>query len=99
MLRERFLRNLREFSIFSPCLSKEILDKEVFDEVIPVSSQDALDTARHIGATDGILVGGSAGAVIFAARQVAKELGAGKNILTLAPDNGERYLSTNLYEF
>lgn len=76
-----------------------VLDKEVFDEVIPVSSQDALDTARHIGATDGILVGGSAGAVIFAARQVAKELGAGKNILTLAPDNGERYLSTNLYEF
>ncbi|MBO0444657.1 cysteine synthase A [Vagococcus fluvialis] len=76
-----------------------VLDKEVFDEVIPVSSQDALDTARHIGATDGILVGGSAGAAIFAARQVAKELGAGKNILTLAPDNGERYLSTNLYEF
>lgn len=76
-----------------------VLDKEVFDEVIPVSSQDALDTARHIGATDGILVGGSAGAVIFAARQVAKELGAGKNILTLAPDNGERYLSTSLYEF
>ena len=76
-----------------------VLDKEVFDEVIPVSSQDALDTAHHIGATDGILVGGSAGAAIFAARQVAKELGAGKNILTLAPDNGERYLSTNLYEF
>lgn len=77
----------------------EVLDPEIFDEVIPVSSQDALDTARHIGATDGILVGGSAGAAIFAARQVAKTLGNGNNILTLAPDNGERYLSTNLYEY
>lgn len=76
-----------------------ILDTDVYDSVIPVLSQDALDTARQIGATDGILVGGSAGAVIYAARKLADEMGANKNILTLAPDNGERYLSTSLYSF
>ncbi|MBO0476249.1 cysteine synthase A [Vagococcus sp. DIV0080] len=76
-----------------------ILDTEVYDGVIGVPSQDALDTARYMGKSDGILVGGSAGAVIFAARQLAEELGPNKNVVTLAPDNGERYLSTNLYSF
>ena len=82
-----------------PGFVPSILDTNVYDEVIGVDSQAALDTAREMGKTNGVLVGGSAGAVIFAARKVAEELGVNKNIVTLAPDNGERYLSTSLYNF
>ena len=82
-----------------PGFIPSILDETVYDKVIGVDSQDALDTARDMGKTDGILVGGSAGAVIYAARKVASELGEESNDVTLAPDNGERYLSTSLYKF
>lgn len=82
-----------------PGFVPSILDETVYEQVIGVDSQDALDTAREMGQTDGILVGGSAGAVIYAARKIASELGEGSKVVTLAPDNGERYLSTNLYNF
>ncbi len=62
-------------------------------------SEDALETARLMGPKEGILVGISAGAAIKAAIDLAVELGAGKRVLALVPDNGERYLSTALYEF
>ena len=55
--------------------------------------------ARAIGGAEGFLVGISSAAAIYAAIEVAKELGSGKKVLALAPDNGERYLSTTLYEF
>lgn len=74
------------------------LDIHVYDEVLPVSSEDALETARQMGQKEGILVGISSGAAIFAAIEVAKKLGKGKRVLAIVPDNGERYLSTALYQ-
>lgn len=76
-----------------------VLDVEIFDEVLAVSSEDAMATAREVGVKEGILVGISSGAAINAALRVAQTLGAGKKVLTIVPDNGERYLSTALYQF
>lgn len=75
------------------------LDTEAYDGVIRVSSEQALQLGRTIGGYEGFLVGISSAAAIYAAIEVAKKLGAGKKVLALAPDNGERYLSTALYEF
>ncbi|MFC4651761.1 cysteine synthase A [Lactococcus nasutitermitis] len=75
------------------------LDTSSYDEVIPVKSDDAIATARTLGGKEGFLVGISSGAAIWAALEVAKKLGKGKKVLALAPDNGERYLSTVLYDF
>ena len=77
----------------------EILDTEIYDQVLSVSSEKALESAREVAAKEGIFVGISAGAAIHSALQVAKELGADKKVLAIVPDNGERYLSTVLYDF
>ena len=74
------------------------LDTKAYDQIIRVKSEDALATARLTGAKEGFLVGISSGAAIFAAIEVAKQLGKGKQVLTVLPDNGERYLSTGLYD-
>ena len=58
-----------------------------------------METARQVGMKEGILVGISSGAAIKAALEVAKDLGKGKKVLAIVPDNGERYLSTALYQF
>lgn len=77
----------------------EVLDTGIYDEIIAVSNEDAMDTARRIGRLEGILVGISSGAAAWAAIQFAKRKeNAGKMIVTLLPDNGERYLSTALYD-
>ncbi len=75
-----------------------ILNTAVYDEIITVQNQEAFDTARDLATKEGILVGITSGAAIFAALKMAKKLGVGKKILTLAPDSGERYLSTTLFE-
>ncbi len=75
------------------------LDTKSYDEIIRVKGEDAILTARHLGGKEGFLVGISSGAVIYAALEVAKKLGKGKKVLAIAPDNGERYLSTALYDF
>ena len=75
------------------------LDTNAYDGVRRVSSEEAFELARAIGGAEGFLVGISSAAAIYAAIEVAKELGSGKKVLALAPDNGERYLSTTLYEF
>ncbi|MGM0124214.1 cysteine synthase [Enterococcus sp. AZ194] len=75
----------------------KVLDTDVYDEVLGVSSDDALETARQVAIKEGILVGISSGAAIYAALEVAKKLGKGKKVLAIVPDNGERYLSTALY--
>lgn len=67
------------------------------DQVIQVSNEDALETARRMAREEGILVGISSGAAVSAALQVAVTLGEGKNLVVLAPDTGERYLSTELF--
>lgn len=76
-----------------------VLDRAVIDEVIPVQTQDAIQTARRLAALQGILPGISGGAALWAALQVSvRPENAGKNIVTLLPDGGERYLSTGLFE-
>lgn len=77
----------------------DTLDTAIYDEAVAVTSEDALATARAIGQKEGLLVGISAGAAIHAALKVAAKLGAGKKVLAIVPDNGERYLSTALYQF
>ncbi|MBP5380109.1 MAG: cysteine synthase A [Bacteroidaceae bacterium] len=75
-------------------------DKNVIDEVIPVSDDDAIRTGRELSLNEGLLVGISSGAATFAALQLAKRPEfAGKRIVVLLPDTGERYLSTLLYAF
>ncbi|MBX8936561.1 cysteine synthase A [Enterococcus gilvus] len=76
-----------------------ILNTEIYDEVLPVNSSDAMETAREIAKKEGILVGVSSGAALFAALKVAKEMSPDQKVLVLLPDNGERYLSTELFEF
>ncbi len=77
-----------------------ILNTEVLDEVIRVSNEDAFESARQLARTEGILVGISAGANVCAALQVARRAeNAGKLIVTILCDTGERYLSTPLFQF
>lgn len=76
-----------------------VLETEIYEKVIAVSSEDAMETARRLAVEEGLLVGISAGAAVYAAIQIAKELGSEKKVLTVIPDNGERYLSTALYHF
>lgn len=76
----------------------DILNKEIIDEIIPVPYDEALTAARTLAATEGTLVGISSGAALYAAGIMAKkEENAGKNIVVLLPDTGERYLSTELF--
>ena len=76
----------------------DVLKKDILDEIITVSNEDAMETARKMAKQEGILVGISSGAAVFAALQVAKKLGAGKKVMVVAPDTGERYLSTELFQ-
>ena len=77
----------------------EVLDTSIYDEIMPVSNEDAFACGKMIGRTEGILVGISAGAALFAAIQLAKkEENAGKNIVVILPDTGDRYLSTTMFE-
>lgn len=77
----------------------EILNTEIYDEIITVSTEEAFSAARLIGKKEGILVGISSGAALFAAMKLAKEPeNKGKNIVALLPDTGDRYLSTDLFK-
>lgn len=77
----------------------DILNTEIYDHVIQVKNEEAFEYARRAAKEEGILGGISSGAAIFAALKVAKELGKGKKVLAIIPSNGERYLSTPLYQF
>ncbi|GGB51294.1 cysteine synthase [Lentibacillus populi] len=77
----------------------KVLDTDVYDEVVPISNNEAFQASREAARLDGILGGISSGAAIAAAKKVAKKLGKGKKVLAVLPDNGERYLSTPLYQF
>lgn len=76
-----------------------ILNTNIYDEIIAVENDDAFETSRRVAKEEGILGGISSGAAIYAALKVAKELGAGKRVVAIIPSNGERYLSTPLYQF
>ena len=76
----------------------EVLNTKAYDEVIAVENEDAFATGREIGRSEGVLVGISSGAAVYAAIQLAKRPeNAGKNIVVLLPDTGDRYLSTPLF--
>ena len=77
----------------------DTLNTNVYDEIIKVENEQAFELARKAAKNEGILGGISAGAAIYAALEVAKKLGKGKKVLAIIPDNGERYLSTPLYNF
>lgn len=77
----------------------DILNTEIYDEVITVKTEEAFEAARKAARQEGVLGGISSGAAIHAALKVAKELGKGKKVLAIIPSNGERYLSTPLYQF
>ena len=77
----------------------KVLDLDIVDEIIPVENDDAFNTSRAVAKAEGLLVGISAGASIYAATELAKRPeNKGKNIVILLPDTGERYLSTTLFE-
>lgn len=77
----------------------KVLDTVLYDEVLQVSSDDAFDMTRRLAAEEGLLVGISSGAAIKGAIDVAIKLGQGKKVITVAPDNGERYLSTAVFPY
>lgn len=77
----------------------KILDTKIYDQIIAVKNEDAYFFAREIAKTEGVLVGISSGAAIFSAIQLAnKKENAGKKIIVILPDTGERYISTDLYD-
>ena len=76
----------------------DVLDTKVYDEIIPVENDDAFAAGKEIGKSEGVLVGISSGAAVWAAIQLAQRPeNAGKNIVVLLPDTGDRYLSTPLF--
>jgi cysteine synthase A len=76
----------------------EVLSTEIIDQIIKVSGEEAMDTARQLAQKEGILAGISSGAAVTAALKTAREVGKNKTLVVIAPDTGERYLSTELYE-
>ena len=77
----------------------DILNTDIYSNVIQVENEQAFETSRRVAKEEGILGGISSGAAIFAALQVAKKLGKGKRVVAILASNGERYLSTPLYQF
>ena len=76
----------------------DVLDTKVYDEIIPVDNDDAFQTGKEFGRREGVLVGISSGAAVWAAIELAKRTeNAGKTIVVLLPDTGDRYLSTPLF--
>jgi len=81
----------------SPGFVPQILNTSVYDEIIQVTDENALETTRQLARLEGLLVGPSSGASVWAAIQVARRLGPGKRVLCIAPDTGERYLSMGIF--
>jgi cysteine synthase len=81
----------------SPGFVPSILNTDIYDEIVQVADDDAIRTTRELAAQEGLLLGPSSGASVWAALQLARGLGAGKRILCIAPDTGERYLSMDIF--
>lgn len=81
----------------SPGFIPKILNTGIYNEIMQIADEDALQSMKQMAALEGILVGPSSGASVFAAIAIAKRLGAGKRVVCIAPDTGERYLSMNLF--
>jgi cysteine synthase A len=81
----------------SPGFVPSILNTDIYDEIIQVKDEDAIETTRRFAREEGLLVGPSSGASVWAALQIARCLGPGKRVLCIAPDTGERYLSMDIF--
>ena len=91
--------NLHKIQGIGPGFVPAIYDANVVDRVVDATFDDSLAVSRRLSKEEGIFVGISAGAVAWAALQIAAELGSGKRVVAVLPDTGERYLSTALFEF
>ncbi|TDX44491.1 cysteine synthase A [Orenia marismortui] len=80
-----------------PGFIPDTLNRNIYNRIYRINDEDALDITRQLAAKEGIFVGPSSGAAVWTALQTAKELGKDKKILAMAPDTGERYLSTDLF--
>ena len=77
----------------------DVLDTGIYDQIIPVTNEDAYQLGREMGKVEGLLVGISAGAALWAAIELAKQPeNEGKTIVALLPDTGDRYLSTPMFQ-
>lgn len=81
-----------------PGFIPKILNRNIWDQLLHIEDHEAQDMARRLAREEGILLGASGAASVFFALKIARELGPGKRVLAVAPDNGERYLSSDLYE-
>ncbi|NHM14551.1 PLP-dependent cysteine synthase family protein [Xiamenia xianingshaonis] len=79
-------------------LIPDILDQDIYSDICIVSDEEAIATARELARTEGLLCGVSSGTNVAAAKRLARKLGAGKTVVTLLPDTGERYFSTALFD-
>ncbi|CDQ39879.1 cysteine synthase A [Virgibacillus salexigens] len=82
----------------SPGFVPDILNTNIYDEIMQIADEDAVNMFKQIAKQEGIFIGLSGAAAVYAAIQVAKKLGKGKQVVCIAPDSGERYLSMNLFD-
>jgi cysteine synthase A len=90
-------RGQHQFQGMGPGFVPPNLDRSVIDGLVKAWEEDAFPVARRLAREEGLFVGMSSGAIVWAALQVARELGPGKRVVTIAPDSGSRYLSTVLF--
>jgi len=83
----------------SPGFIPSVLNTNVYDEIFMIKDEEAYETVRAVAANEGILIGPSGGAAIYAALAVARRLTPNESVVCIAPDSGERYLSSDLFEF
>ena len=83
---------------WTPDFIPEVLDRSVMDQVVPVSDEDAIETAQRLAKQEGIFCGISSGATMFAALTIANQVPADSAFCVILPDTGERYLSSPLFE-
>ncbi len=83
----------------SPGFIPPILNTEIYDEIFQIKDEEAYETTRNLAAQEGLLLGPSSGASVFAALQVAQRLAPDQTVVCIAPDSGERYLSSDLFQF
>jgi len=82
----------------SPGFIPDILNTTIYDEIIQITDEQAIETLKSLSQKEGIFIGPSGGASVYAAMDVAKRLGKGKKVVCIAPDTGERYLSMDLFD-
>ena len=90
-------RGQHQFQGMGPGFVPDNLDRSLLDRVMPVYEEDAFPLARRLAREEGLLLGMSSGAIVVAALEVARELGPGRRVATISPDDGSRYLTTELY--